>query len=121
MKKLLILISMVTLSTMSMAQQGSWYIGGQVGFSSDTDKDSGSGAKQVGTDWAFSPEFGTFLRDDIQLGIALGIGGGKTTVDGDETFKYSSLSPIVYGRKFFTITDNFKTFAGLYLSYISRK
>ena len=120
MKKVLIMVLMVGLSSISMAQQGSWYIGGLVGYNSDKDEPTG-GVETVNSSWDFSPEIGTFLKDDIQLGIALGIGGSKTTVDGDETNKTSSLSPTVYGRKFFKIDDNFSTFAGLYLDMISEK
>ncbi|HEU5292707.1 MAG TPA: outer membrane beta-barrel protein, partial [Cyclobacteriaceae bacterium] len=121
MKKALILISMVAISSVTLAQQGSWYIGGLVGFSSSKSEDSGSGIESVGTNWWVSPEAGTFLRDDIQLGIALGIGGSKNTVDGDDVSKTTQLDPTIYGRKFFKITDNFSTFAGLYIDLISHK
>lgn len=120
MKKTLILILMVVLSSVSMAQQGSWYVGGLVGFSSSKSEPTG-GAESVNSSWAFSPEIGTFLKDDIQLGVALGIGGSKSEFDGDETSKTSQLNPTVYGRKFFKITDNFSTFAGLYLDLINNK
>lgn len=121
MKNVLILISLVTLSSVSMAQQGSWYLGGLAGFSSSTSEAAGSGIKDVNSGWVFGPEFGTFLKDDIQVGIALGISGGKREVDGNDVSKSSALNPTVYGRKFFKITDNFSTFAGLYLSLISEK
>lgn len=121
MKKALILISMVAISSVALAQQGSWYIGGLAGFSSSKSEDSGSGIESVSTSWAFAPEIGTFLRDDIQLGIALGIGGSKYVVDDEDQSKSTDLNPTVYGRKFFKITDNFSTFAGLYLRLISQK
>jgi hypothetical protein len=119
MKKTLILISMIVVSFASMAQQGSWYIGGLAGFSSSKDEDAGSGVESVSSSWAFAPEIGTFLRDDIQLGLALGITGSKQTFDGDDTFKSTSIDPTIYGRKFFGVTDNFSVFTGLYLSFIS--
>ena len=121
MKKTLIIISMVALSSVSMAQQGSWYIGGLAGFSSSKSEDTANGTEDVTTSWAFAPEVGTFLKDDIQLGIALGIGGSKTEFDGDDYSKSSQLSPTVYCRKFFSIADNFSTFAGLYLDLINNK
>jgi hypothetical protein len=121
MKKALILISMVTLSFVAMAQQGSWYIGGLAGFSSSKSEAAGGGPETVNSSWAFSPEIGTFLKDDIQLGIALGIGGSKTEFDGDDESKSSQLNPTLYGRKFFKITDNFSTFAGLYLDLVNEK
>ena len=121
MKKALILILMIVVSSVVMAQQGSWYIGGLAGFSTSKDEDAGSGVESVTTSWAFSPEFGTFLKDDIQLGIALGIGGSKDKFDGDDVSKSTQIDPTIYGRKFFKLTDNFSTFAGLYLSLISEK
>jgi hypothetical protein len=121
MKKTLVLMSMVIVSFVSTAQQGSWYIGGLVGISSSKDEDAGSGVESTTTSWAFSPEFGTFLQDDIQLGIALGLGGSKEKFDGDDVSKSTQINPTIYGRKFFSITDNFSTFAGLYLSLISEK
>lgn len=121
MKKALILISMVTLSTVAMAQQGSWYIGGLAGVSSSKSEAAGGGPESVNSSWAFSPEVGTFLKDDIQLGVALGIGGSKSEFDGDDVSKSSQLSPTLYGRKFFKITDNFSTFAGLYLDLVNEK
>ena len=51
----------------------------------------------------------------------MGIGGSKFSSDGDDTDKSMNFDPTVYGRKFFKITDNFSTFAGLYLSLISEK
>jgi hypothetical protein len=120
MKKILILISMIAVSSVSMAQQGSWYIGGLVGISSSTDEPSG-GLKSKTSSWAFGPEFGTFLKDDIQLGVALGISGSKDTFDGDDVSKSFELDPTIYSRKFFKIDDNFSVFAGLYLSLISEK
>lgn len=119
MKKTLILISMVALSFASMAQKGSWYIGGLVGISSSKDEDTGSGVESVSSSWALAPEIGTFLSDDLQLGLALGITGSKQTFDGDDVFKSTSIDPTIYGRKFFSVTDNFSLFTGLYLSFIS--
>jgi hypothetical protein len=120
MKKVL-LISMLIVSTVSFAQQSSWYIGGQAGINSSTTKDASTGIKSVTSGWNFSPEFGTFLKDDIQLGVALGISGSKEKVDGNDVIKSTSFNPTVYGRKFFKITDNFSAFGGLYLNLISRK
>ena len=120
MRKSLILISMVALSSVALAQSGSWYAGGVVGFASNTDKDAND-VKSVSSSWAFGPEVGTFLKDDIQVGIALGISGGKEENDGTETQSSSTISPTIYGRKFFKVTDNFNTFGGLYLSYLGGK
>lgn len=120
MKKTLILISMIAMSSVAMAQTGSWYAGGMLGYGSATSKDAND-KKDVTNTWSFSPEIGTFLKDDIQVGIVLGLGGSTSKYDGTEYNKTSSLSPTIYGRKFFKVTDNFNVFGGLYLNYISGK
>lgn len=120
MKKLLIIAS-ILFSTQAFAQQGNWYLGGVGGFGSNTHKDySGpTMVKTVNSSWAFGPEFGTFLKDDIQLGFVVGLGGGTQKVDGTKTDSRTDFNPTIYCRKFFTVTDNFSVFAGLYLNYLS--
>jgi hypothetical protein len=120
MKKLLIIITCMASAFAAAAQQGTWYIGGLGGYSSDTDKgpSAASGVLTITTtNWAFAPEIGTFLQDDIQLGIALRFEGSSVKDDNNEQRSSSTFRPIVYGRKFFKLTDNFSTFAGLYVNY----
>ena len=110
------------MSMAAMAQKGSWYVGGTVGFNSTTDKAAApSTNKDVTTSWSFAPEAGTFLKDDIQLGFALGLSGSTDKVNGTKTTSTFGFSPMVYSRKFFKITDNFSAFAGVYLKLISDK
>src|SRR6185369_15419979 len=94
--------------------------GGVVGYSSSTHTAT-NGNKSGTSNWAFAPEAGTFLRDDIQLGLSLGLSGSNSTNNGNDTETVSNISPTVYSRKFFKVTDNFSLFAGLYLTYISGK
>jgi hypothetical protein len=115
MKKLILVTLFFASAGIVSAQQGSWYIGGVVGLNSSTSK-TAAGSKTTYTDWAFAPEVGTFLKDDIQVGAFLGMTGGSTKNDGNNVDKYSSLSPTVYARKFFKVADNFSTFAGVYLT-----
>lgn len=115
MKKSILLFAFAVASIMAYAQTGSWYIGGVAGVTSNASENA-AGNTTTSTDWALGPEGGTFLRDDIQLGLFLGLSGGKTKDDNGDISKYSVFSPTVYGRKFFKITDNFSTFAGLYLN-----
>jgi outer membrane protein W len=116
MKSHLLTLTMVCFSSIAMAQSGSWYAGGVVGFGSTNTTPAG-GTKQVSSSWAFAPEVGTFLKDDIQLGLALGITGTADKDDGTKDASFVSISPTVYSRKFFKITDSFSAFAGLYLNY----
>jgi hypothetical protein len=115
MKKVILLFVFALANIMAYAQTGSWYLGGVAGVSSNASENA-SGNTTTSTDWAFGPEVGTFLKDDIQLGVFLGLSGGKTKDDAGDISKYSIFSPTLYGRKFFKITDNFSTFAGLYLN-----
>lgn len=120
MKKIL-LIAATLFSMQTFAQQGNWYLGGMAGFGSNTHNDyTGPNTKKtVNSSWSFGPEFGTFLKDDIQLGFVAGLGGGTTKVDGNKTSSSTQFNPTVYCRKFFPVTDNFSMFAGLYLNYLS--
>lgn len=115
MKKIQLLIAVVLIAASVQAQQGSWYLGGMAGIGSNNN----DGTKMEIMNWNFSPEFGTFLRDDIQLGLALNINGSTTKSDGDETSTGTGFSPVLYARKFWSIGDILSTFAGVNLNYIS--
>ena len=120
MKKALFILTMVASSFVAMAQKGNWYVGGVVGFASNTAKAT-NGFKTTSSSWAFGPEGGTFLKDDIQLGLALGLGGSSEKDDNGKIFTSTNFSPTVYVRKFFKVTDDFSMFAGFYLNYLSGK
>jgi len=121
MKTKLTMIAVLLFTFGAMAQQGSWYIGGMAGYGSKTAKDNDNTDKS--TSWNFSPEVGTFLKDDIQLGIALNISGTSADENnfgqGDGTKSTSSLAPVLYARKFWTLIDKLSVFSGLNLKYTS--
>lgn len=116
MKRTLFIMSMVASSLFSMAQKGNWYVGGVVGYTSNTSK-APNGFKTMGSFWAFGPEAGTFLKDDIQLGFVLGLGGSSSKNDNTKIGTSTNFSPTAYVRKFFKVTDNLSTFAGFYFNY----
>jgi len=119
-KSLLIFLFFALISLQGMAQQGNWYIGGTGGFHTSTDKAASPGTgSNTTSSWDFAPEVGTFLKDDIQLGAALRFGGGSTKNETTALTSNTNISPIVYARKFFKLTDNLSTFAGLYLNYFA--
>lgn len=120
MKKVLFILIMVASSFAALAQKGNWYIGGVAGFSSNASKDA-SGFKTTSSSWALGPEGGTFLKDDIQLGLALGLGGSSTKNDNKTLTTTTNIGPTAYVRKFFKVTDNFSVFAGFYLNYLHGK
>jgi len=119
-KNFLLLVAMVVASSVSMAQKGNWYVGGVVGFATNTDK-SASGFKTTSSNWALAPEGGTFLQDDIQLGLALGLSGSSNKNDNTKLSTSTYFSPTVYVRKFFKVTDEFSLFSGFYLNYTTGK
>ena len=118
MKRLITFCLFTLAGTAAIAQTGSWYIGGAVGYNSNSDK-AASGFTTTTSGWAFAPEVGTFLKDDIQLGLYVGLSGSSVKDDNGDISSTSSMTPTIYGRKFFKITDEFSAFMGLYLGYIS--
>lgn len=75
------------------AQQGSMYIGGGLGYDETT--------------WRFAPEVGTWIADDLQLGLVATLYGQ----DGDGNIKFGA-APHLYLRKWFSVSDRFSLFAG---------
>lgn len=118
MKKVFFILVFLIAGDAALAQRGSWYIGGLGGFGSSTSK-TANGFATTNSNWAFAPEGGTFLKDDIQLGLFLGITGSSQKNDTKDLESSTSISPTVYARKFFKITDSFSTFAGFYLNFSS--
>ena len=118
MKKKLIVLMIVFTSVISNAQKGSWYIGGVGGYGSNS-REPTNGTKTTTNTWAFGPEIGTFLANDIQLGFILGLNGSTEKNDDTKTSESSSFSPTIYARKFQKVTDNFSLFSGLYVNYQS--
>jgi hypothetical protein len=118
MLKLVCSLFFLSFTTLIMAQQGSVYFGGSVGFNSYTEinKDSSGSVKEPAvTTWVFSPEIGTFLSDNIQLGVALNILGSK-----DENQKKSGFGGTPYCRYFFD-GDEFRPFIGLNATFLTQK
>lgn len=117
---LIVLGSVLLMATAANAQKGSVYIGGNAGFGSSKVKSEVGGnsndlSKQ--TNWSFSPEIGTFLTDNVQLGIALSAGGGKSdNMSNPATItKSNHYGATLYGRHFFG-KEAFKPFVGLNVS-----
>lgn len=84
MKKLITISSALFILSGSVvnAQEGSWYIGGNLGFNSSKTSTEINGTKKddyKNTEWSFAPEVGTFLTDNWQVGIGLNFGGINRT------------------------------------------
>ena len=96
------------------AQKGSWYIGGELGHNSKTEKNTGLPDVKTNT-WAVAPEIGTFLQNDLQLGFAVNLSGSDVSVGIDSTT--TRFAPVLYLRRFFKVGDAFSTFVGLVGSF----
>lgn len=114
MKKCLLVAGTLLAALTANAQKGSWYTGGNVGFSSKNEKYS-DGDSDKSTLWKFSPEVGTFLTDHVQLGLGLSLRGYK-----DEYVKSLKTGGTVYSRYFFG-SGSFRPFAGLNVSALPGK
>lgn len=116
MKKLFTLLAIALIGSSVYAQEGSMYIGGMAGFSTQKDTDPG-GNEFKSSDWNFSPEIGTWLADDLQLGLSLNISGSNDDADN----KTSDFSPAVYVRKWKSVSEKFSIFGGLNVGITSQK
>jgi hypothetical protein len=105
------------------AQKGSLYIGGQAGFNSTTttnDNGNTSTTTSKASNWSFSPEVGTFLTNQVQLGVGFTFSGSRQETPSfnnnliDVTNRYGGT---VYGRYFFG-EGNFRPFLGLNVSVL---
>lgn len=120
------MLAVATASLSLKAQKGSWYVGGNVGFSSTQDKvKSGNTETDDGktTSWSFSPEVGTFLTNHVQVGLAVTVAGSK--FDAQETpvnteISFTSYGGTLYGR-YFCGKDAFKPFVGLNVTVLPGK
>ncbi len=90
MKKLVLISFMAFATTFIYAQQGSWYIGGGLGFAPDY--------------WKVAPEVGTWVADDLQLGLVATFESINDEVN---------VAPQLYFRKWWTVGERFSLFAGL--------
>lgn len=119
MKKTSLFFAMLIVSATSIAQTGSWYVGGQLGFSSDKSEDFINNQVSKDTYTNFSPEVGMFLADDISVGFALNFSTQKFDNDVSNTDfdKVSLTSPVIYVRKFWSIEDIFSAFVGLDVNF----
>jgi hypothetical protein len=106
-KSVFTLLLILFTATVTYAQKNSWYIGGQLGFNSRTDKNTGT-ADITTTTWNVAPEVGTFLQKDLQLGFALNLGGSNSTNTSETTF-----SPVLYLRRFYPVGDKFSLYTGI--------
>jgi len=120
MKLLFSTMMCAVLSFSTFAQEGSYYLGGNVGFNSSKTK-VGSTETSKTNSWTFSPEVGTFLTNNVQLGIGLSL-KGSTTEAGNSEIKESQYGGTLYSRYFFGEGSKaFRPFVGANLSVLPGK
>jgi len=106
------------------AQKGSIYLGGQAGFNSTSTKfDNGRTTTTTGkaSNWSFSPEVGTFLTNQVQLGVGFTFSGSRQETpsfnNGTTINTINRYGGTVYSRYFFG-EGNFRPFLGLNVSLL---
>ncbi|MFK7115610.1 outer membrane beta-barrel protein [Flavobacterium oreochromis] len=102
----------ILITSSAFAQKGSFYVGGQVGYSSTKTKVESTTLSE-GTTWNFSPEVGTFLTNNIQLGVGFTTQGTKRDIQNREE-KENQYGGTIYSRYFFGEGSNaFRPFVGV--------
>jgi hypothetical protein len=106
------------------AQKGSFYIGGQAGFNSTNTTTNNNGTNTTTgklNNYTFSPEIGTFLNNQVQLGVGFTFSGSRQETPNINTnsaiMKVNRYGGTVYGRYFFG-EGNFRPFLGLNASVL---
>lgn len=95
MKRFMLTAIVVVFAVCSIqAQQGSMYIGGGLGYDEIT--------------WRVAPEIGTWVADDLQVGIVATLLGQNDTGN----LKFGAF-PHLYLRKWFSVSDKFGLYAGV--------
>ncbi|RZK86940.1 MAG: hypothetical protein EOO62_40040 [Hymenobacter sp.] len=109
----------------AQAQKNSFYIGGQAGFNStSTTQDAGGISTTTSklNNYSFSPEVGTFLTNQVQLGVGFTFSGSRTEgvptaanlIAVTDVNRYGGT---IYSRYFFG-EGNFRPFVGVNASLL---
>lgn len=126
MKYLSLLAALTLCTTAAHAQKNSFYIGGQAGFNSTTttlDNNGTSTTTSKLNNYSFSPEIGTFLTNQVQLGVGFTFSGSKqetpnaTVVGTTLSSTVNRYGGTVYSRYFFG-EGNFRPFVGVNVSLL---
>lgn len=124
MKHLFLSTALILSAFAAQAQKGSFYIGGQAGFNTSSTETSNNGTKTStgkNNNYSFSPEIGTFLTNQVQLGV--GFTFSKTYQETPLNVGSAAINRInryggtAYSRYFFG-EGNFRPFLGLNASVL---
>jgi hypothetical protein len=114
--KKITLIAALVLSATVYGQKGSWYLGGNAGFSMTSSTYGGTTVKE--SSWSASPEIGTFLTDHIQLGLGITSSGSFRDITGNTDLKTLQFGGTLYSRYLFG-ERALRPFLGISASYLS--
>lgn len=107
----------------AQAQKGSFYIGGQAGFNStstDVENNGNTVTTSKSNNYSFSPEIGTFLTNQVQLGVGFTFSGSRQetpNVRPAYNTRINRYGGTVYSRFFFG-EGIFRPFIGLNASVL---
>ncbi|MEQ9262242.1 MAG: outer membrane beta-barrel protein [Owenweeksia sp.] len=131
MKKITLLLAGVLFSALTIAQPLSnhLYLGGSIGFTSDkTTISQGNTSVELPktTTYNLSPAIGYTLRDNILLGVRMGISGSKTEdIDNGSGDKFTTRSNTagaeIFGRYYFPLSERFFFYPDLGIGFYSTK
>lgn len=118
---LLLTAALLVSACAAHAQKNSFYIGGQAGFNSTSTTVDNNGINTTTSkqnNYTFSPEVGTFLTNQVQLGVGFTFSGSRqetpsTTVN----TSINRYGGTVYSRYFFG-EGNFRPFVGVNVSLL---
>lgn len=123
--KTLLLPVFILFALTSQAQKNSWYIGGNTGFANTSYKTETNGTNSnTGkiSSWSLSPEIGTFLTNNLAVGLGVTFNGTKSDPQNNlfNTTRQTMTGGTAYTRYFFG-KEAFKPFAGFNVSVLSGK
>ena len=125
MKQFFLLTTFSLSALAAHAQKGSIYIGGQAGFNSTNVTVEERGNSRVTSkrnDYTFSPEIGTFLTNQVQLGVGFTFSGSRQETPATNNTPFSNTSINRYGgtiySRFFFGEGVFRPFIGLNASVL---
>ena len=124
MKQFFLLSTLSLCATAAAAQKNSLYLGGQAGFNSTTTTVDNNGTSTTTSklnNYSFSPEIGTFLTNQVQLGVGFTFSGSKQetpyTVGSSASTAINRYGGTAYSRYFFG-EGNFRPFVGVNVSVL---
>lgn len=107
-------IAALLLGASVYGQKGSWYLGGSAGVSMGDSRNGGLSQKRSA--WNVSPEVGTFLTNNIQLGLGVGYGSSSISVKDQYQTKMEGFGGNIHSRYLFG-ENTFRPFLGIGVSY----